>query len=48
MYSQHGALIVCDLNAHLKGQRFVKATDSRDKYLLDMMHYLNLGPVVQN
>ena len=41
MYSQHGVVIVMgDFNAHLQGQRFVKTTDSRGKYLLDMMHYL--------
>ena len=42
MYSQHWVVIAMgDLNAHLQSQRFVKATDSRGKYLLDMMHYFN-------
>ncbi|MCG7879141.1 MAG: reverse transcriptase domain-containing protein [Candidatus Thiodiazotropha endolucinida] len=46
MFSQHGIVIVMgDLNAHLQGQRFIKATDSRGEYLLEMMNYFNLVSV---
>ena len=34
-----------DFNAHLQGERFIKDTDVRGKYLLDMMKYHNLASV---
>ena len=46
MYSQTGLVIVMgDFNAHLQGERFIKNTDVRGKYLLDMMKYHNLVSV---
>ena len=43
MYSEHGTVIFMgDFNAHLQGQRFIKATDCRGEYLLEMMNYFNL------
>ena len=42
MYSEHGTVIVMgDLNAHLQGQRFIKATDCCGEYLLQMMNHFN-------
>ena len=45
-YTDHGIVIVMgDKNAHLQGQRFIKATDYRGEYLLGMMNYFNLTSV---
>ena len=45
-YTDHGIVIVMgDMNAHLQGQRFIKATDYRGEYLLGMMNYFNLTSV---
>ena len=43
MYCQNGLVMVLgDFNAHLQGKRYIKVTDERGNYLLDMMHYHNL------
>ena len=43
MYADQGVVIVMgDMNAHLQGQRFIKATDYRGEYLMEMMSYFNL------
>ena len=45
-YTDHGIVIVMgDMNTHLQGQRFMKATDYRGEYLLGMMNYFNLTSV---
>ena len=45
-YTDHGIVVVMgDMNAHLQGQRFIKATDYRGEYLLGMMNYFNLTSV---
>ena len=42
-YAEMGIVIVMgDMNAHLQGQRFIKATDYRGEYLLGMMRYFDL------
>ena len=46
IYTDHGIVIVMgDMNTHLRGQRFIKATDYRGEYLLGMMNYFNLTSV---
>ena len=46
MYSENGTVIIMgDFNAHLQGQTFIKATDERGRYLLDMLSYHNLVAV---
>ena len=42
-YTDHGIVLVMgDMNAHLQGQRFIKATDYRGEYLHGMMNYFTL------
>ena len=43
MYCHNGLVVVLgDFNAHLQGGRYIKPTDDRGSYLLDLMNYHNL------
>ena len=44
MYCHNGLVVVLgDFNAHLQGGRYIKPTDDRGAYLLDLMNYHNLA-----
>ena len=44
MYCFNGLVVVLgDFNAHLQGERYIKPTDDRGAYLLELMNYHNLA-----